>query len=193
MAMRECIVRIEGASPITFSRAHEEPKLNKDEGADAYDQRTWQHKLHTTSDGSTYIPAAAFKQALDSAAKFRGLQIPGKGKATYTKHFLSGVICGENAPLLHNGKPLKKEDALCVRLHMNADGVRGSGKRVWRRLPQMTQWEANVPMLIMDDIVTKDVFELHFTEAGQFIGVGQYRPQNGGLCGRWRCLKFNWL
>ena len=41
----------------------------------------------------------AFKQALDAVAKRLGDQIPGKGKSTFTKHFVGGVICEEDAVL----------------------------------------------------------------------------------------------
>ena len=44
----------------------------------------------------------------------------------------------------------------------------------------------------MDDTVTPEVFERHFREAGRFIGVGRFRPEKGGLNGRFQATKFSW-
>ena len=72
------------------------------------------------------------------------------------------------------------------------DGVRGGGKRVWKYFPIVHVWKLKVTVYILDDTITKDVFERHFKEAGRFIGVGFYRPQRGGTNGRFAPTHFDW-
>src|SRR6185312_9370943 len=163
-------VDFEGISPYSQSRKHDTPKLEK-ETADAHEQRTWREKCSTDANGIVVIPAMAFKQALDTVAKRLGDQIPGKGKATYTKHFMGGVLCESDVSLGFN-----KDDAPSITLSCDSSGKRGStsgSKRVNRTFPQWPKWGGTARFAVLDDTVTPAVFERHFTEAGRFVGVGR--------------------
>jgi hypothetical protein len=46
--------------------------------------------------------------------------------------------------------------------------------------------------VIFDDTITKEVFERHLTEAGRFVGIGRFRPENGGIYGRFTAGPFSW-
>lgn len=179
-------VELQSTSPYSQSRMHDAPKLDR-ETADAYEQRTWREKCTVNSDGEICIPAMALKQMLDASAKLLGIQIPGKGKSTYSKHFRAGVICESDVAL-----GARKEDVQAVTINANADGVRGSGKRVKRTFPIVPEWKGIAKFVIFDDTITKDVFERHLTEAGRFVGIGRFRPENGGLYGRFRPTSFKW-
>jgi hypothetical protein len=184
--MRQVTVQIRGLSPYSASRMHDAPKLNK-ETHDAYEQRTWREKCNTDKDGRVVIPAMAFKQGLAAAAKRLGTQIPGKGKSTYTKFFESDVICTENAPL-----DIHKDDVPGITINANSDGIRGSGKRVKRTFPQIPEWETSATFLVLDDTITREVFEDTMRAAGQSVGVGRFRPEKGGINGRFECVEFRW-
>lgn len=180
------VATLKAASPYSQSRAHESPKQEK-ETADAYEQRTWREKTHYTDAGVVFIPPMSFKMSLDAAAKYLSLQVPGKGKATYTKHFASGCLVLDQSLL-----GVKKDDLVFDRIHANADGVRGSGKRVWRYFPRIDHWQVDVEFHVYDDAITQDVFTRVLTEAGRFIGIGRFRPQNGGFYGRFSVEKVKW-
>lgn len=182
--MKTATVSLKAISPYSSSRAHEAEKLPK-ETPDAYEHRTWKEKAHV-KDGKIYIPPMAFKMGLDRAAKMLGRQIPGKGKATYTKFFESGVLCTEPVFIA------RADDMQCERIHANADGVRGSGKRVWRLFPRVDNWKADVQFHILADEITVDVFEDHLKQAGAFVGVGRFRPEKGGFFGRYAVEKIAW-
>jgi hypothetical protein len=186
--MKLAVCKLRSASPYSQSRpyGHEVPFL-PGETHDAYEERTWRHKLHTMPDGTVFAPPMAFKMALETAAKMLGHQIPGKGKATYTKFFLSGVLCME--PVLLG---VKAEDVGRDRIYANADGKRGSGKRVWKNFPRVDEWNPEVAFHLLADEITKDVFEEHVRQAGAFVGVGRFRPQNGGYYGRFQLDKIRW-
>jgi hypothetical protein len=180
-------VDFEGISPYSQSRQHDTPRKDR-ETWDDYEERTWKEKCWTNDAGEIVLPAMGIKQALDAVSKRLGDQIPGKGKRTYTKAFTSGVIVEEDVVL----KGCRKDNCGGLPINANADGVRGSGKRVKRKFPQWPKWSGTAKVVVMDDTVTKDVFERYFTEAGRFIGVGRFRPENGGLNGRFRPLAFRW-
>lgn len=178
--------KLSSISPYSQSRAHQTEKLPK-EGPDDYEQRTWREKCHFDKDGQVFIPPMSFKQALDVAAKMLGRTIPGKGKATYSKFFLAGVLVMDG-PMLG----ITKDAVAMDRIHANADGVRGSGKRVWRNFPRIESWAATVDYHILADEITKDVFEDALTQCGSFVGIGRFRPQNGGFYGRFKIDGINW-
>lgn len=184
--MRNVTVHLESTSPYSQSRMHDAPKLDK-ETHDAYERRTWREKSTYDADGIVEIPAMGIKQSLDRAAKVLGEQIPGKGKATYSKFFTSGVLCTSNVSI-----GIHKDEIGSVTINANSDGMRGSGKRVKRTFPQTPQWSGVAEFVILDDTITPDVFERTLTTAGQIVGVGRFRPENGGLNGRFRPTKFEW-
>jgi len=184
--MKIATCHLNSVSAYSQSRAHTTPKLDR-ETSEAHEERTWREKCHSDKNGNVIIPPMAFKMALDAAAKMLGMQIPGRGKATYTKFFSSGVLVMDG-PVL----PLLKADVPFDRIHANADGVRGSGKRVWRNFPRIDEWSAKVQFHVLADEVTKDVFEEHLRQAGQFVGIGRFRPQNGGYYGRFEVTKIDW-
>ena len=102
------IAKLKSVSAYSASRYLLESKASN-ESHDDFEKRIWREKAHVVKTGpqagKVYIPPMAFKQAMESAAKYASIAIPGKGKATYTKHFLSGVIVAE--PLI---LPVSKDD-----------------------------------------------------------------------------------
>jgi hypothetical protein len=183
---RTVSVKIESVSPYSQSRRHDTEKL-PGEKADDYETRTWRDRVTTDANGNQLIPGMAFKMALDSAAKRLSMKIPGKRNSTYTKHFVGGVICTTDMPTGY-----KKAEIPGVSINANADGVRGSGKRVKRILPQITKYTGTIEFVVLDDAIDKPIFEQTLREAGQSVGIGQFRPENGGLNGRFVVKSFDW-
>lgn len=187
--MKVAIAKIKGIAPYSQSRIIDPekcPKLNK-ESNDDYAQRTWREHLHTDSVGNVVIPPMAFKNCVSEAAKYLSMQIPGKGKSTYTKHFEAGVQVVEPSVLA-----IKADKVGFERLFLPSDGQRGSGKRVWKYYPVIPEWETEVTFYIFDDTITKDVFVKHLIESGRFIGIGRFRPRNNGFYGRFTVEKIEW-
>jgi hypothetical protein len=177
---------LKGISAYSQSRQHDDPKLEK-ERPDDYEKRTWRSKMHVTPDGKVFIPPMAFKNCLDEIAKFLSVRIPGKGKATFTKHFEAGVLVTDGLTL-----PIKAKDVPGEWLNLDSNGVKGSGKRVKRCFPLIQDWGGNVEFHIFDAMVTEEVFRYHLEEAGKFIGIGRFRPRNRGFYGRFTVEKIKW-
>jgi hypothetical protein len=176
-------------TPYSQSRQHDEAKL-EGENHEAFDVRTWRSKLSVaTREGkpTVVIPAHGLHQAIAAAAKYSKRQIPGQGKATWTAKFLSGITLFEDPALNIDPATIGS-----VTISANADGVRGSGKRVPRRFPILPEWEATFDVFVLDQIITQEVFREMVEIAGMFIGIGRFRPQNGGTNGRFKIKSLVW-
>lgn len=179
--------RLKSVSPYSQSRPYTEPVKGDRETSKDYEKRTWRERVHADDRGNVFIPPMAFKNSLSEAAKFISKQIPGKGKTTYTKHFEAGVLVTEPVPL-----PVKKDDVPGEWLFLNADGKRGSGTRVWKCMPCISEWEGSVVFYVLDETITQEVFLEHLEASGQFIGIGRFRPRNNGFYGRFSVEDLAW-
>lgn len=184
--MKTATVTIEGVSPYSQSRHYVTDKLNKESPAD-YEKRTWRDRLHVNERDEVFIPPMSIKNCLSEVAKFLSVQIPGKGKSTYTKHFEAGVLVTDPIPL-----GIKKKDVPGEWLYVPSDGVRGSGKRVDKCFPIIHKWGGVVVIYVLDDTITQDVFAYHVQQAGNFIGIGRFRPRNNGFYGRFKPTNISW-
>jgi len=170
--------RLKSASPYSQSKVVESPKKQK-ETHDAHEARTWQERLSVNEDGYVIIPAMAFKFCLEDACQRLGLQVPGKGKATYTKHFKSDLLVLEPAVL-----GVKAADVPGEWFFVPSNGERGGGKRVKKCFPKIESWETTVEFHLLSESITEEVFKQVLIEAGRSIGLGRFRPQNSGFYGR---------
>jgi len=174
-------------SPYSQSKYHKTEAIEKESKAD-WENRTWRERLNVNEAGQVFIPPMAFKNCLSDAAQYLSQKIQGKRNATYTKHFKAGVIVTDPLVL-----PIAKDQVAGQVLFVPADGKRGSGSRVERIFPLITSWRGEVIFHILDDTITKDVFAYHLEQAGRFIGIGRFRPQNNGYYGRFNVEKLEWV
>jgi len=144
-------------------------------------------RCHYNDEGYIYIPPMSFKNCLSEAAKYKSIQIPGKGKSTYTKHFEAGVLVV--SPLV---LPITKDTLSHEWLHVPSDGRRGGTTRVEKCFPLIPKWEGEVEFLVVDDTITEEVFTEHLNDAGSYIGVGRFRPRNNGFYGRFSVESVVW-
>lgn len=187
--MKIVLATLHSATPYSQSKAVDVDAFPKEEkeSADGYDKRLWREKATFGTDGAVCIPAMALKMSIDEAVKRLNIGIPGRGKSTYTKFFTAGQICDADVPI-----GIAKDDLNYIDIWANADGVRGSGKRVRRRFPIITQWSGVARFSILDDIIPQSVFEKALTEAGRLVGIGRFRPEKGGFLGRFSVEGFKW-
>jgi len=198
--MKTYIAQLESLSPYSSSRKHREEKLDK-ETPEAHEERTWRHKLTTNVDGMVCIPAMAFKFGLTDACRYIGAKIPGKRNATYTKHFEGGLLITEDVNLgIHKDSESVEPRVITVNgicehyfgkwVYVNADGVRGGGSRVFRCFPTVKSWKAPLTITVLDDTITAELLRNALETMGLYIGVGQFRAQNGGTNGRFKVVSF---
>jgi len=184
--MKQVEFDLVGVSELTFGKAIFQKK-SAEEMHDAFEERTWRQRLHADKDGNVYIPAEALKACLDVTAKFLSESVPGKGKATYTKHFQAGIIVLEP---LYLG--LKVKDVRGVPKHVSSTGKPG-GPRVWRTFPVVDAgWKAHGKIMLLDPVLIAhpEKVEEYLKSAGRFIGLLAFRVRNGGYCGRFEVKNF---
>lgn len=184
--MKTAKVHLKSVSPYSQGKHIVTPKKEKESSGD-YEERTWRERLHCDESGSVFIPPMVFCNAIKEAAKYLSIKIPGKGKSTYTKHFDSGILVTD---ILELG--IKKDDVQRESVFVPPDGVRGSGKRVLKHFPLISNWEGWVTFYILDDTITKDIFSYVLQECGNLIGIGRFRPSKRGYYGRFKILEVEW-
>lgn len=185
--MKQAIASLESISPYGQSKYYNVEKLNDKESHEDYEKRTWRERCHSTADGNIFIPPMAFKKSLEIAASYLSMKIPGQASAKYTKHFKSGILVKDPVVL-----PIKKKDVFGNWLFVPSNGVAGGGKRVMKCFPLIESWEGDVVYYILDEIITESVFLKTLEEAGNFIGIGHFRPERGGFQGRYKVNDFVW-
>lgn len=186
--MRTVKVKVEGITPYSSSK-NVEVELLKGETLDDHEKRRWREKAHVDVDGQVFIPGVSFKMALDETAALLNEKIKGKGNQTWTKVLSTGTVAMTDMFIGIHVDELKAKEIYC-----NSDGVRGSGKRVYRWFPYTTSWNGEVEFQIFNDAITQDVFERFFTQAGLLAGVGRGRPIQKCPAGngRFKPVSFTW-
>jgi hypothetical protein len=180
--MKLAIAKLKSTTPYSQSKYYSVEKEAKELAVD-YEARTWRERCHVNDKGQVFIPPMAFANSLKEAAKYLSVSIPGKGKSTYTKHFISGVLVTEPVYL-----PLQKEDVKGEWVFVPSDGQRGGGKRVEKCFPLIQEWSGTVNYYILDDIITEDIFRQVLESSGSLIGIGRFRPHNMGYYGRFEVI-----
>lgn len=182
----EATARIKSVTKYSQGGFIQSPR-KKQEPYDEHEKRCWKERLHVTDTGNIFIPAMAFKLGLVDACKYLGHNIPGKGKATYTKIFTCAVQCPEDVVL-----SVKEKDVQGEWVMVPANGKPGAGSRVRKCFPVIEKWEADVKFIVADLTVTKPVFSEHLDALGRFIGIGRFRPQNRGCYGLFSVQSVTW-
>lgn len=189
--MPTAIATLKSVSPYSQSRYLLDKKASN-EDYDAFEQRIWRQRAHVMGkgpdEGKVFIPPMSFKQSLDSAAKYASIKK--KGSATYTKHFVSGVICMDPLVL-----PLTRDELDYFAGPMSSTGEKGKsgGSVVTRIYPVIPEWSGDVTFHIIDDELNPKIFRQVLEIAGRNIGIGRFRPQNGGFNGRWTVEDVKWV
>lgn len=192
--MKTATVTLESISPYSQSR-HYVAQKKQGESARDHEERTWRERLHVNAQGDVFIPPMSFKNSLSEIAKFLSIKIPGKGKATFTKHFEAGVLVMDPLVL-----PIKRDDVPGEWLFVPSDGRRGGGTRVDKCFPVIHEWRGDVTYHVLDETVLTRIdtphgemtaLEWHLNQSGAFIGIGRFRPRNNGFYGRFKVAGFS--
>ena len=186
--IRNCIAKLKSISPYSQSGFFQSSKKDKESSAD-FEKRCWRERLHADSEGIVFIPAMALKYAIDEAQKRLGTQVPGEGKTRWTKYIESGLMIASNPSL-----GIHKDDVQPEWIWASSTGSRakGGGTRVQRCYPTIPEWKATVEITVLNPKIKKEVVETALSEAGLFVGIGRFRPENQGYYGRFTVVSTKW-
>ena len=179
-------VDLESISPMTQSRHYEVDKIGRESHGD-YEKRTWRERMHRDETGQLFIPPMALKKALEGAASFLGHKVPGRGQKAYASFFKSTVLIMDEIKLGINYLDVPSES-----LFVPSDGKPGSGTRVTKIFGRINPWKGTAKVYLCDETIGNDVFAEHIKIAGQFVGLGMFRPERGGFFGRFAVKGIRW-
>lgn len=180
---------LEGISPYSQSKFLGERPADRDPGA--WEKEVWKQRMHVDSDGYVVIPPMAVKYSMIEAARSSGDKIKGQRNATWTKQLVQGLLPVPSWYVLVGGDKYHIDNVQGEPLMLNADGKRGGSTRVERIMPYIPAgWTADVALHVTSPalIDNPDRVERYMEYAGQFIGIGRWRPEKGGIYGRFTVL-----
>lgn len=176
--MKTVQIRIEGVSPLLQHRFNvvdvdlKSKKKNLKKNEDVYEDYLYMN------DGKVCQPAEHIIAALKRAgAKF---QIPGQGKLTYKNLVGSGVI-------IINPYMIEHENQNWI---PDRRSVVVQRARIIRTRPKFEEWALSFQIEYDDEEIPKEVINELLVFAGKRIGIGDYRPEKGGLFGRFIVTEF---
>lgn len=127
-----------------------------------------------------HIPGDYIKATLLGAAKLKK-----KGMA-----FKRGVLILEECLPLNFADSKLPPDSLYTHkagAYIDYRNVVVGQQRIMRCRPRFSDWSVTVEVMFDESQVDRDEIILAFENAGRFIGIGDYRPESGGVFGRFTC------
>lgn len=191
--MRSCEISIKGVNALLVRiPLPPDDRLAKqaNETHEQHDDRVWREMVHYDKNGYACLVSAQIRKGLVDVAKHLCMQVPGKGKATYTKRFERGVALKETNILIE--PKVKKADLQSTRIYVPSKPQDPKGGKVWRTFPTFPEWSCKFTLLILDADINEGVLRKHLEGMGLLIGIGAMRVGNGGEGGQFEITSFKW-
>lgn len=184
MAQKRLVIEIEGIAPLVMhngrlanprdsyaKRLKEISGKRKKVDSDYEDmaQIEFEGGLYLNADSKPCIPAPVIESMLVEGAKMQR-----KGKAVK-----AGIFCPEqNYALKYKGPKTVEELWNDDRFVLEAL-VRVSTSRIVRTRPQFPDWSLTFDVFYNDTVLNKKDVDSILADAGQFVGLCDWRPRNG--------------
>lgn len=169
-------VTIEGTSPLLQHRfAGAGENVIKRTGVPDYEAEV-ELALYRDDDG-IYEPASHIEASLRRAAA--NFKMPGKRGRSYKMLIASSIEVWPDA-IPHKITDWKTD----------ARPVVVQRARVIRYRPRFDQWALDFEIRATDDELPKDVLNQVLTYAGQYVGIGDWRPEKMGKYGKFIVTRF---
>lgn len=166
-------VKIEGMAPILFHRfpsedfdeeGSKEGKKPKLSGTKLTREEQTEKSLYRNSEGKIYTPGEHLVGAMIKAgAKFKM-----KGRTTFKESMNAGVFV-EPMKIVHDNQDYVSDWRPVV----------NRGSRVMCGRGRLEEWSLQFDLICIDDRVGLNDLKAILTYAGNYIGIGAYRPRYG--------------
>lgn len=178
--MKQFKVTIEGVTPILFNRFIEATIDVKGEKRPGEPKAIPpEYKLYRDGEGNICIPSTWINGSLIEASK--NFKITGKGKATYSKLVGSMVKIYPDMCVVEP----QKYDLYTV----SAVNPSTKGRMMVTR-PKMDKWKTSFNIEFNEDDISVEVLKNILDYAGQYVGIGDWRPAKKGQFGKFMVTKF---
>jgi len=176
-------VEIKGVTPLLFNRFIESTiasQVKKRVGATK--EINVEDKLYKTTDGKIYTPATHIRGMLINAGKY--FKIQGKGKATYSK-IIGATVTIQPEAIVHENQ---KWEIFSI------SGVNPSTRgRTMIHRPMMKEWKLSFQLIFNPEEIPEDVMKNILDYGGNYVGIGDWRPEKKGQFGKFIVTKFEEL
>jgi hypothetical protein len=184
--MKKFKVRIEGITPYMQHRMDdvklEDWEKNRKliiERDDIAKEDIARAEFHAfISDGKFYLPAEHIKGALINA----GAMV--KSKVGNSKKSMKNIVAGMFF-VFPEKLPLPQQYVIDKRSAVN----KNIKARVICIRPKWEKWETEFELHIDNDTITEATIKEIIENAGNYIGIGSFRPQNNGMFGRFKLIE----
>jgi hypothetical protein len=158
-------------------------KKTKNESYEEHEERVWRQKAHYNVDKQVIFPNTWIRKSLIASQGRNGNPIKPansrKASDTLLRHFISGVMVDDSVIRL-NGKPITEKELVSFKKMVSPQG---KGKVLCIRPMIPIGWELDIEILIIDEMIRSEHVIQSLEWAGKFNGVGDWRPQKGGVYG----------
>lgn len=186
--MKTLKIEIVGVTPLLihrFSEDAEQAKATRRMEVKQRDPREEATKnAYIAKDGSYFFNAFSIPGAMGNAGA--------NHKARGTRKSLRFVVPAAVRPMTEaiticngTGKPAKDFE-----VDSRPVTIPATKGRLMRHRPRFDQWSAHFELLLDDNLLSVEMAHQLLTEAGQSIGIGDFRPEKRGPFGTFRVVKF---
>jgi hypothetical protein len=189
--MKTVSVEITGINPLLvhrFTEQAQQPGTTRKMKVQAEDSRTAATRAaNIRPDGTHYVNAFSIVNAVAAAGanhKMRGSRkscrfiVPSAVRVKTTD-----VDC--SLTILTNGKPAKTFE-----VDSRPVTIPATKGRIMRHRPRYENWSMKFDLEIQDDLLDLDLVHQLLNEAGQQVGIGDFRPEKRGPFGTFRVTSF---
>ena len=186
--MKRIQVEIQGTSPLLIHRFGEAEQTEKTTRrvrvAENYDPREEATKhAYIAPNGTFYFSAFAIPNAMGNA----GASHKQKGSRKTLRYVVPSAVRMESDTVtIMNGSGAAKDFEIDSR-PVTIPATQG---RVMRHRPRFNCWSAQFILLVNDDMLDPQTAHQLLNEAGQSIGIGDFRPEKRGPFGTFLVTKF---
>ena len=186
--MKTIQVEIRGTMPLLIHRFNEDAEAAKKTRRVEVTQRDPREEAtknaYIATDGTYYFNAFAIAGAMGNA----GASHKSTGSRKSLRYVVpSAVRVPMDAITILNGDGPAKSFEVDSR-PVTIPATKG---RVMRHRPRFDQWGARFEMLVDDNLLSVEMAHQLLQEAGQSIGIGDFRPEKRGPFGTFRVAHFD--
>lgn len=189
--MKKFKVEIVGATPYMQHR-HDDQKLEEWEKnrkliierpeVSQADALRAEFHCYRNADGRCYIPAEHIRQSMIAAGSYSKAKVGNAKKSM--KNIVAAMFMVSPEEIL-----LPDYDAIDKRSAVN----KAVKARVITVRPKWNQWKAQFTLAVDNDTITSQTITEILNNAGNYVGIGSYRPTNNGYFGRFLAGKIEQL
>lgn len=177
--MRKIEVEIKGQSPYLMHKfGEDEADIKGKKSIAEKDYASEVEKaLYRSPEGEIYVPSAQIKGCLIEAGK--NFKVAGKGKSNYSKLFGAFLIVEPDTIPMVNQEWITDARAVVIQR-----------ARIIRYRPKFMEWGLKFTLTIMEDEIPVETVKNALDHAGNYVGIGDFRPQKKGSFGRFIVTSF---